>query len=867
MFCLAALWSVPAAAEDPKISMNFRPESFNRTHNESFANSLQGTVVTGLGFFMDTDVTLPQLPVKSVSVLLPEGTDYDGIEITRLEETPWLNDVFVLPAQPVCIPEYIMPTVALPDADVYGFNGKYPESVVKHMDTAPIRGRRLAQFLIHPVRYIPAAGRLFVVTSLEFTVKTKLLEGSSTPVPMTPLFASIINESVSNPDPSLEAKAEKPAVGCLILTSRNLVEPFRRLAEYREINWNGGKIEVVDIADAIRNQEGADDAAKLRAYLRHRLLEDGIDYALLGGDDKIVPVRYFTYPGLEHNLDDLDNWPAEIYYSTLEADWPADSVANPIPLVPSVVVGRLPVREAVDVEGYLNKLISYEKGAFRDVRGKCLLTGVSAFFTYEGSNIKEVVNDGAAQFNSRGSGPVSDGELWARLMFRDTAMIHNPPREVRCLFDTVSSWDMEAPGSYGITAQRLVEKLNLGWEFLINNTHGYYDSFVISKNKDDYFTVKDAAALKNLTAVVAAVSCLCGGFDHGIDPSLSEALIRNPKGGSLVYYGCSRLGTANPADIYGGYSAQKIISFLNRVFRGKRPGKTLGEAFTAHKIEMAPLAIARSDQLNFYQIMQLAVHFEGDVTIPAAPPAVAQGSRIEASSSILFDTEAALTGKTKLTAVGIDAPSVRLPLKTLQGLSEDGDTQSGEPSRVAAFKWRKAFPLFDARATAANLKAGLSGPDALAREPYADFALALSGTLADKTRFKGAFAGEVRLGRPVIWSVRSRDSSLQAGALLEVQGFLFGDSRPKVYIEYRSGGAVEWKPCFVSEYRAYPNAEGISLSSFMDPATAESSLRFAYPELKEGETATGWMILVNKVGADAFPLVEEAAMNYYEGIQ
>jgi hypothetical protein len=614
----------------------------------------------------------------------------------------------------------------------------------------------------------------------------------------------------------------------------------------------------VDYAAAIAGQAGADGAEKLRNYLGERLRQDGINYVILGTDAPGIPVRYVNEP-MAHDIDSLDRWPAELYYGMLENGWQPTVTPRP-PMVPSVIVGRLPLRTPEQVYGYLGKVMNYEGGAWQAIKGKYLLTGVRCFYDTGEMTGKtrpaDVFNDGLPQ--PREHATVTDGEIWSRRLFRDAPMLGNPPTEVKCLFDSVSSWD-RVPGDYPITPERLLEKGNLGWEFLINATHGHFFGFMLrvkwgsDSPPPTFFSIDEAARMQHIFAVVTAVSCMSGGFDHEPDPCLSEALLRNPDGGALVYHGCSRLGLADSYDLYSGDSGWNILEFHQRITQGGFPGKTLGAAYVEQKINLAPLAYGGYPGKYDFFTLQYAVHYQGDPTLRCLPRPVTVGSKLSVAAGDVAGPGARFAAAPSLAATGVDLPGTRGVQPSLSKIRNGHDVRSGAPAYAADFQWNSRVKLWDEAGTMASRRAGNDAGSSLARLSGSDFQLWLTGPTADKQRLVAADAGLARLLRPVLWNI-SYTGKLARGTVLTVRGSFFGSARPVVYLEGRDAtGAIRWLPCAVQAWYPFAAANGRPFASVMDPMTGESWLHCAYPAIPAGTVPTGWLILKNAVGIDAFP--------------
>ena len=151
----------------------------------------------------------------------------------------------------------------------------------------------------------------------------------------------------------------------IIITSPALKPSFAKLAEYKNSCGITTAIAVID--SIFLHYSGIDDAEKVREYLKD-FYSAGGQYALLGGDDAVLPVRYLFYyntdvpPANPYMLH-----PSDLYFADLDGDWDADGdgiwgePSDDFPdITPELIVGRLPVRNPAAIENYIDKLIEYE---------------------------------------------------------------------------------------------------------------------------------------------------------------------------------------------------------------------------------------------------------------------------------------------------------------------------------------------------------------------------------------------------------------------------------------------------------------------------------------------------------------------------
>lgn len=157
----------------------------------------------------------------------------------------------------------------------------------------------------------------------------------------------------------------------VIVTDSSLVAAFHRLASAHE---RSGLLTRVRTLQSIRiaYPDGRDDAERIRMFLKDARSEWGIDYALLGGDEPLIPMRRASLDHLPlHGKRTGLLLPTDQYYACLDGDWNADGDAcwgeAPDPktgergddadALPELCVGRAPVIDAKQTDAFVEKTI------------------------------------------------------------------------------------------------------------------------------------------------------------------------------------------------------------------------------------------------------------------------------------------------------------------------------------------------------------------------------------------------------------------------------------------------------------------------------------------------------------------------------
>ncbi|MDI6841005.1 MAG: C25 family cysteine peptidase, partial [bacterium] len=299
------------------------------------------------------------------------------------------------------------------------------------------------------------------------------------------------------------------------------------------------------------NYTGRDDAEMIRNFIIDANSTWGTIWFLLGGQcdfengQEIIPRRdIFWMPmlGVHHYPDD-DTVPSDLYFSDLDGTWNADGdnvwgePTDGLDFYSDVFVGRAPVRNLEQVQTFVNKVLTYEKGIAAGYEKRVLLPATLLFHMppfpdYWG----DVVNNAIADIT-----PV--GWLDAKLY----------------------------ESQENLSVSTLRDSLNSGFGFTHIASHGReYGVWIV----DDFFDLDDVDGLINggKLPIINAISCMVGAVDYvpGGD-CFAEHFVNNPNGGAIATIMNSRYGWGT-AD-YMWLSEVIDTSLYHEVFFGNYPYK------------------------------------------------------------------------------------------------------------------------------------------------------------------------------------------------------------------------------------------------------------------------------------------------------
>ena len=567
----------------------------------------------------------PWLPAKYVNVLIPSGATVTDVRAEG-NEVLLRDDIAVLPAQPPQKRSGSRNAFVPALASAYAQADKIPTSLASAAGEHTMSGYSLVSVRLNPIRYIAASKQLFLATQLRLTVaysepKARL----SAPAAQRSEAATWVQDLVVNADSSAafaptasRTLMADTAAQYLLITRRACTNAFNALIQHRASRFTCQMLTVESITNTY---SGTDTQAKIRACIKDYYQNHGTLYVVLGGDDTLVPPRG-TKVSVDTEVESA--MPTDLYYSGLDRDWNANSntvygeVTDNPDMAWEVVVGRIPVRTAAQATDYINKLISFETAPPTNLSKKIMLGGMVAWDTYTGTSrpSDDVTADGHRAFRDTTHPSVSDSEMWDRRLYRDGIRPYWQATTIGIFCDTLTSWDTTTAGDYLENATNVRKRFNEGWWHLYFSGHGDVTAWGLESGA---FYSSDATLLTNKTPFVYTDACLTGHFDGSTDPCLSEAFLRNPTGGALVYVGCSRYGwgepDASPASNTsdGGPSTVYGYKFYKRLY--ETTNRTAGTAFAMHKADMISQCAANGSE----RWIQFGLNLQGDPTVLPFP--------------------------------------------------------------------------------------------------------------------------------------------------------------------------------------------------------------------------------------------------------
>jgi hypothetical protein len=580
------------------------------------------TVVEMEGATREFTLGRPDVPWLGELVEVPGDQRVTGIEVVSIETA-------VL-APRAALPSAILPKPGLgpvdrtsPDPTYFKHAGLQPEQPVRLGMQGWQRGANVAALEICPVRWDAVSGRLERITSI--TVRLKLdgaieraiprqrvvPEWEDAPVRSGPVRMSSIESTPGRAQPFKATQIPSvlgSPVAYVIITNDAMASEFQRLADWKT---QSGVPAVVRTLSFIHQQypAAADDAERIRLFIRDAYSRWGTKWVLLGGDTEVIPTRmvFTTYFGGEEIASDL-------YYSCIDGNWNADGddlfgegyhgVADPgdaCDLMPDVWVGRAPATTVATAASFVDKTLTYSKTSPGNYENTALFFAEVLF--PQPYNEGDFIN--------------LDG---ARLAEDVLPHVRMKPIHYARLYQTWNDPQWE-PGALPETRQAVLDSLNVGYNVSCHIGHGYTNVMSVADANLENSNVMGLTNGNRLTNLYAT-NCTSNAIDF---PCIGEAFILAPNGGAVTNVGSSRFDFPST----GQYYQQE---WFKLVFRNDVTAA--GEAQGKQKLPF--ISSSNNDGINRWTQMALLLLGDPELRIYTGLPATL--SVTHAASIPLSDT-------------------------------------------------------------------------------------------------------------------------------------------------------------------------------------------------------------------------------------
>ena len=506
-------------------------------------------------YYLLGDTTQPALPYKTIHILIPENTDVENVTV-NVKTRKILQDILLL-KNPV---EQPVSTVGNnSDSNVGNYSKDiYPNENLNFETVIKSRGFYMAAFSVCPFIYNTQKRSLELIIEMDisFNQSRKSTTESTNSSIRRDDMKDFIKSFIINPEeinvlyPQQKVSSTRATtndIEYLIITSENLKESFLPLKAWKI--KKGVKTEIISTNYIYSNYTGNTNQIKIKKCLQDYYENKNLKWALLGGDNTVVPVQMcYIQSGST-----VGSTPCDLFFACFDNafDWDgngngiAGETNDNVDMSPEIYISRLPIRNSEQATSFVNKLLKYETNpATSNYVKKILLTGTQLWNTWDGQ---------------------SDAHQRSEIMYNQNISPFWNGTKYR-FYDTGT--DFTGDAAYDLNSSDLQTQIGSGYHFLHMATHGGTTNWGMETGSS--YNSTNASALQNANAsIIVTMACLTNGFDQTTDPCLSEAFIRNPKGACVAYWGGSREGWGYSSQtLLSGTSFQYDAKFYNMLFNG-----------------------------------------------------------------------------------------------------------------------------------------------------------------------------------------------------------------------------------------------------------------------------------------------------------
>ena len=487
----------------------------------------------------------PDLPLIPVVMWVDEGFRVTGVRVVSQTDVPLGTEVIA----PVAKPAYEDRDGNLPaeerteNSAIYALDRPYPESVAQIKGDGWMRGRRLANLAVSPVRWNPVTGNLVLASELVLEIlgesdavraeKPRSAPWDAREDADLARLALDLRTTGSRSAPIQDTQPEafwsptyRPSldgspVEYVIVTNAALAPAFQTLADWKT---KRGVPTVVRTVEWIRQSypNGVDQAEQIRTFLLDAYENWGTLWAMLGGDTDILPCRYAL-----HSIGTPpEAIPADYYFGCLNGNWNGDGDSgfgeagnapsgDGVDLIADLYVGRATVSTPASAAIFVNKVINYERGVMVNLQ-------------YPNS---------ALILCERLSGSL-DGAIYGE----DVRQRLPAGMRVVRMYEEFQNY----PGALPELRNPVLDSLRAGFGIVHHVGHGFRNTMSVgdgSLGNSDIDNLTNGAR----QSVVYAINCSSAAMDFN---AIGERFLKNGNGGGVAYIGSSRVASTGEGQIF-----------------------------------------------------------------------------------------------------------------------------------------------------------------------------------------------------------------------------------------------------------------------------------------------------------------------------
>lgn len=348
----------------------------------------------------------PMLPGKTFLIAVPPGAEVNSIDVKDVGCNE-IQGKFRIAAAPVLFPMDHRKDLVNEAEEIYQSNKTsfyesnhlYPEKRAWYSGEGAFGKYNFIKVTFAPFTYFPKSKKLVYSPSAMVTINYSVSQNSNSKLNKFTSDSKLLNsdkkaanilfnfnEAKDWYQPKSQLNSFSTTYDYIIITTEKLQTAISSF-----VNWKmsvGFSVKVVTTAWISSLYDGSDLPAKIRNFLIDKYNEWGIEYVLLVGDIKNIPMRVcFPRANSAQNAT-----PTDYYYADLTGNWNSDGDSyygeygqDDVDWVPEVLVGRIPWSDFSTVAQICQKLVNFE-GDQRAWKNDALLLGAMSNYKKEGDS-------------------------------------------------------------------------------------------------------------------------------------------------------------------------------------------------------------------------------------------------------------------------------------------------------------------------------------------------------------------------------------------------------------------------------------------------------------------------------------------------
>ena len=309
----------------------------------------------------------PALPATGARVLIPYGREVASINVIPGDPVSLGSGFYIEPkAEPVHLSNIDQAPPPVPDAMIYDSDRPFPLERFESIGVQTFRGYSFLTLKLNPVKYLPLSGELYYYPDMRVEVLTVATDKQSEFYRGFDGDQDEMLRRIDNPELlgsyNMADKNGVKAYDLLIITTPTLASSFEPLKDYHDTT--GILTEIHTTSDV-----GSTNPDAIRDYIADRYTNDGISYAIIGGDDDVIPakdlyVRSSASGEVEYNM------PSDIYFGCIDGTYNSDGDGywgeptdgpggSDVDLVAEVYIGRASVGNTTEAARFVDKTLWY----------------------------------------------------------------------------------------------------------------------------------------------------------------------------------------------------------------------------------------------------------------------------------------------------------------------------------------------------------------------------------------------------------------------------------------------------------------------------------------------------------------------------